>query len=403
MVGGGIAGLTAAYHWAKKGAKVTVLEASNKWGGLLATEEVSIDGKSFYIEYFYHHFFKKDKKLKALLKELGILNTLEFRTVQNNFGNIYNWKDRLLLAGLLGFWSYKPLLGLSLGSYYSKLGGLSLTADNLSQMSGFEKLIYFKFYEDSNDVSLAWLWARLKARFDLRSLLFGEKLGVITPSSKVLVDTLVRRLHQMGVDLKLNWQVKDLVRVVRGRNPSKVIFTIPVDKTARLLGNFIKWRWHVPNYVGALNVVLFFDKSVDLRRKTGRRQRFYWTNLTPQPGFEFLVKVEQDLLNPTLPFRTVYLGAYLPWNHKWWKASEEELLALVRRRMVQLPWGGLRGVRVFKTKYAQHIPSVEYFKNVVPRNLGAVRIGNRKVDVEVFSFGNLVPWDRGVNNAIYGL
>lgn len=53
IIGGGITGLSAAYFAAKDGAKVTVLEASDAFGGLLKTFEIGNNR----LEYYYHHFF----------------------------------------------------------------------------------------------------------------------------------------------------------------------------------------------------------------------------------------------------------------------------------------------------------------------------------------------------------
>ena len=53
VIGGGITGLAAAYLAAKDGWQVTVLEASDKMGGLLNTFEIGGNR----LEFYYHHFF----------------------------------------------------------------------------------------------------------------------------------------------------------------------------------------------------------------------------------------------------------------------------------------------------------------------------------------------------------
>ena len=62
VVGGGITGLSTAYIAARCGHQVTVLEASDEFGGLLRTFPVG-DSR---LEHFYHHFFTHDAEIHGL-------------------------------------------------------------------------------------------------------------------------------------------------------------------------------------------------------------------------------------------------------------------------------------------------------------------------------------------------
>lgn len=75
IAGGGITGLAAALIAAKGGRKVIVLEAADKFGGLLNTFEIG--GNK--LEYYYHHFFTHDAELLWLLKELELEDQLFFK------------------------------------------------------------------------------------------------------------------------------------------------------------------------------------------------------------------------------------------------------------------------------------------------------------------------------------
>ena len=68
IIGGGMTGLAAAYIAAKQGKQVTILEGSDKVGGLLNTFEIG----GSQLEHYYHHFFTQDAELHWLMKELGI-------------------------------------------------------------------------------------------------------------------------------------------------------------------------------------------------------------------------------------------------------------------------------------------------------------------------------------------
>ena len=68
IIGGGIAGLTAAYRFAKAGHQVTLWERAPRLGGQAAAFEVTGN----HLEYFYHHLFQSDREIVALIEELGI-------------------------------------------------------------------------------------------------------------------------------------------------------------------------------------------------------------------------------------------------------------------------------------------------------------------------------------------
>ena len=68
IIGGGYAGLTAAYELQKKGHVVTVLEKYGRWGGQAATLPLL----GTHIEHFYHHLFGSDAHVLGLMDELQV-------------------------------------------------------------------------------------------------------------------------------------------------------------------------------------------------------------------------------------------------------------------------------------------------------------------------------------------
>src|SRR5215217_4509344 len=76
VLGGGAAGLTAAMRLAQRGAKVTLIEKEEVLGGLAAGFKVGDNG--VYLEKFYHHLFRSDKEIQALIEELGLGDKLEW-------------------------------------------------------------------------------------------------------------------------------------------------------------------------------------------------------------------------------------------------------------------------------------------------------------------------------------
>src|SRR5688500_1644796 len=69
VVGGGFAGLAAAYDLLRAGHDVTVFEAAPQVGGLASGFKDS--GWEWSIERFYHHLFYSDRAMRALVEEAG--------------------------------------------------------------------------------------------------------------------------------------------------------------------------------------------------------------------------------------------------------------------------------------------------------------------------------------------
>jgi len=68
VVGGGIAGLVAAYRLSKAGHQVFVFEAEEKLGGLAQ----SMDFAGTKLDMFYRHIFKSDLDIVNLIDELQL-------------------------------------------------------------------------------------------------------------------------------------------------------------------------------------------------------------------------------------------------------------------------------------------------------------------------------------------
>jgi len=79
IVGGGIAGLSAAYYAKKKSpdSKITLLESGPRWGGKIITERVAFNGGAFIIEGGPDTFLASKPYATALCKELGLGERLQ--------------------------------------------------------------------------------------------------------------------------------------------------------------------------------------------------------------------------------------------------------------------------------------------------------------------------------------
>ncbi|MFT4889982.1 MAG: protoporphyrinogen oxidase [Halobacteriales archaeon] len=210
VVGGGIAGLAAAYRLQEHGYDVQVFEASDDLGGLAAVYETAGDP----VEKFYHHLSAAEETIVELAEDLGIGDRVEWRYKSDAY-----YVDEIVHP-MDTIWQIAAYPHLSLYDKF-RLGMLTLgidvrggrirrdTYESLEDFedvpveefvlehttrnvyeSFFEPLLDAKFGDRKDDVSAAWLLGRIKFRGE-RDLLRGEKLGYLRGSFAVLIDALV--------------------------------------------------------------------------------------------------------------------------------------------------------------------------------------------------------------------
>jgi oxygen-dependent protoporphyrinogen oxidase len=97
IIGGGISGLSAAYHALQKApqTQITLLEASNRWGGKITTDRVPYDGGHFIIEGGPDTFLATKPHGVALCNALGLSERLHGTNPQHK--NTYVLKHGQLL------------------------------------------------------------------------------------------------------------------------------------------------------------------------------------------------------------------------------------------------------------------------------------------------------------------
>lgn len=227
IVGGGIAGLAAAYRLQHHGYDVQVFEASDDLGGLAATYETRGDR----IERFYHHLSKTEETIVELIEDLGLDDRLEWPIGKNAYyiDGVVHPLDTIWQIAAFPHWSLydKFRLGmLTLGvdvrggrprrSTYEDLrafedvGVREFVVEHATENvyeTFFEPLLEAKFGDRREDVSAAWLLGRIKFRGE-RDLLRGEPLGYLEGGFGVLIDALIDAVGESNIETDA--QVTDL-------------------------------------------------------------------------------------------------------------------------------------------------------------------------------------------------
>jgi len=210
IIGGGYAGLTAAYELQKKGYAITVLEKYDAWGGQAAT--LPLLGTR--IEHFYHHLFGSDAHILGLMDELGLSDQL--RWIESKVGWFYEGRisDFVTPMDLIRFRPLNLFNRIKLGLMYLYLQRVNdwqrletITAhDWIIKNMGQEiydkvwgPLLRGKFGEMANQVSMTWLWGKIKVRGSSRQgATATEKLAYPMGSFEIITQALVDRLQAGG-------------------------------------------------------------------------------------------------------------------------------------------------------------------------------------------------------------
>lgn len=350
VIGGGAAGLAAAYELGKHGHETAVYEQAPFLGGHASTFEVG----GARLERGYHHLFNSDTHIIDLIREIGLGHQL--RWIDSTVGTLYEGKiyDFVTPMDLLRF---KPLslvdrLRLGLVSLYlqRRKGWRDLediTADAwLRRYAG--KRVYEVFWgpmlrgkfgeEHYNQVGMPWLWGKIHTRFASRGRgMAKEQLVYPIGSFGEVFDVLGDKIREQGGPVHTsapvhrilveNGQVAGVEVAVEGRQPAverfdAVIATTPSYVFPRLVPelpeNYLA-RLSAVRYMAAVLLILVLDRPLS---------KIYWINVADR-SIPFVGIIEQTNFIEAAHYggkHIVYLSNYLSTDHPLYRMEHEDLL-----------------------------------------------------------------------------
>jgi protoporphyrinogen/coproporphyrinogen III oxidase len=256
IIGGGIAGLSAAYYATKKipNAQITLVESSNRWGGKITTDRVTFDDGQFIIEGGPDTFLATKPYATALCKELGlgerlhgtnpnkkntyVLHRNKLEPLPDGLAMMIPTNVQAILKSRLVSWFGKARMGLdfvqpakavngdeSLGTFVSRRLGRE-AYENL-----IEPLMSGIYAGDGDQLSLASTFPYLRdleikygslARGALKmraqsngKAVQGSRSAFLTPTTGLaeIVEALVKYLQENDVKLRLNTSVSQIIKI----------------------------------------------------------------------------------------------------------------------------------------------------------------------------------------------
>lgn len=349
IIGGGVAGLTAAYRLLQKGHRVRLFEAGPQLGGLVRTFEIGGEP----IECFYHHVFTTDTAAVRLIEEMGLGDRLVWRpsTVGIFYeGRVYPFVtpldllrfspvglvDRVRL-GLMGLRLRRKKDGaeyenITAKEWIRKFAGQR----NLDVVWG--PLLRGKFGDLGDELVMTWLWNKIHLRFASRGAGVAQRevLGYLLGSFGAWIEELIQRVRGLGGELEAGRPVQGIANdggriglKVGGDSEETVFFDAVVCTVANKI-----FRRIVPglpeDYASKLEGVPYQDALCLLMTLKHSLSDRYWLNVNDRT-IPFLAVIEHTNLIERERYgghHVVYVSNYLDKESPLLGMSEQELFEM---------------------------------------------------------------------------
>lgn len=346
VVGAGPMGLAATHELLKLGYEVTLYEADTVVGGMSA----SFDFAGTPIERFYHFICKTDDPYFEALKELGVYDKLKWIPTRMGYfhdDQLKNWGDPIALLtfrkvgliarlryGLMAFFSskrrnWRPLDDVRADDWIKRWVGREAWEVFWKQL--FEQ----KFYHFSDNLSAAWIWARIRRIGNSRKNLFTEQLGYLEGGTDTYLHAVQAAIEARGGSVRVNARVDEvLVEDGRARGVrvgesvhahDAVISTVPLPFVADMIPALPET--HKAGYRSVDNIAVVCVLAKLKRPFTP----YFWLNISDS-SFGIPGIIEYSNLNP-LDETILYVPYYMPQDHEnyqqsnaWFYARSREYL-----------------------------------------------------------------------------
>ncbi len=345
IIGSGLAGLSAGYKLCKSN-EIVIFEKDAEIGGMAASYCQSYAGKKYFIEKYYHHIFRSDSELLALIRELGLENQMLWLKGGNAYfvdGKNYpmNTPFEILHFNPL---SFTDLIKLGLMVFRIKLINDTTSYDKIKAKDWildtagksvyenfFAPLMKSKFGNNAENVSAAWLIGRVKIRSDRGA--DGEKLGYMKGGFNSLIEAIAGEIIAKGGKILKSKEVTEIIiddnKVQGVIVDGNFIACDAVISTVepRVLGTLTKGKLGTIHeilqeihYQGTACALIGLDKKL---MKDGN----YWLNIKADVPFGAVIEHTNFMPFEDYGEHLIYLTSYFQDEKDiLWTQTEEEVL-----------------------------------------------------------------------------
>jgi protoporphyrinogen oxidase len=432
IIGGGFAGLTAAYELGKKGYQTFLFERAPELGGLAGT--FAIEGTR--LERGYHHWFTSDTHVVDLMSELGLGDRVMWIPSIVGFlhsGKIWNWVTPMDILRFSPM-SLAGRLRLGLSTFY-----LTYLQTDRNKFTDYEKitaaswlkkwagaeawdkawkpLFYGKFGAQAENVPLVFLWYKARLRITSRKGLNKEVLGYPRGSFQVLIDALADAIRKQGGKIYCGTTVQRVAAengiasgLIFGSDPSsqaaqrelsggdsharfdRIICTAPSFAAIKLVdfpASYVK-KMTAVKYMAAILLILKLKHSMS---------PIYWLNIADR-SIPFVATIEQTNFIPPDVYnnkRVMYVSNYLDPSSPYFQMSRDELfnayLPSLKKINPSFSPDWVDEFWHFKEAAAQPVMPLNYSK-MIPEHRTPIK------NLYLANTTQIYPEDRGTNYSV---
>lgn len=388
IVGGGMLGLTCALRLAQRGHRVTVFEAERGVGGLASADDLG----DVRWDRFYHVVLGSDRRLLALLDEIGLGDRMAWAKTRTGFYVDRQWYS---MSSALDFLRFPPLsllgklrLGLTIFAAsrirdWQRLEQVTALAW-LTRWSGrrtveqiWLPLLRSKLGPNAELASAAFIWAIIVRMYGARqSGMKHESMGHVRGGYDAILPALRRHVESSGVRIVTGTRVTAVrpngdgatiaLQDGTAHDFGDAVLTVSCPRVAALCDDL------TPNEKARLARVVYQGvvcPSFLLRRPL---KGYYVTNIT-DAGIPFTGVIEMTALVDPAAFRgrhVVYLPRYVSQTDPLWHAADDAIadlfFAALRRMVPGLEPGDVIARRVARAKEVLAVSTLRYSTDVMP-------------------------------------
>ncbi|MHB8414566.1 MAG: FAD-dependent oxidoreductase [Acidiferrobacteraceae bacterium] len=406
VIGAGILGLVAALRLKQRGHDVVVLERNSRPGGLAMSFEPGPGSDP--LECFYHHIFRSDRSIIALISELGLgrrliwkkpvtatfydgeLKRLDGAIALLSFSKL-PMQDRLRLGFALALLKASPTAAPFHGTY--AVPWLRKVAGEKAFTVIFQQIFESKFGPYAESISLAWFWARIHDR--------TISLGYLDGGFDILYTQLVQRIRSLGGQVFFNAPVAAVNRLSDGLAVSsppmtgdavfeQVLATIPMRRLASIASDLpISFAEKYEPICGlrARCLVLALDRQLT---------DSYWISIA-EKNFPFMVVVEHTNLMDNTHYggrHLIYFGNYgVDFPDSSEAALIDQFTPYIRRINPFFENSWIVDAWQFRVADAQPIITPNYSSNIAPHRTPVPGL-------YAANLHQIYPHDRGQNYSV---
>ena len=348
IIGGGAAGLAAAYELTRQGHYAEVFEAAPFLGGQASTFEVG----GAPLERGYHHLFVSDTDMVELIEELGLGDSLEWLESKVGLfhdGRIWDFATPLDLLRFAPL-SLPQRIRLGLRTFrlqktrnwrqFEDVTAVEWTRRNMGDAAYriiWEPMLRGKFGDYYDQVSMAWLWGKFYLRVSSRKRMQKERLGYPMCSFGTVFDACGERIVEQGGQVHIGAQVRR-INIADGKalgfsaaadgGPERdyqydaVIATTPSYVFTRLVDGLpadYRAKLESARYLSAVLLILELNRPLSSK---------YWLNVADRT-LPFVGIIEHtNMIDPAIygGRHIVYLTNYPDRGSKLYRKAPAELL-----------------------------------------------------------------------------